>query len=115
MGETYLSDNSGNRVPPHPGEADPTAASGQTVATGTAGDDKTFTVVAGAVYALTGIGTAVLCSITGVTSTAANIEWVAPADTTIIIKIPAAKTTLYFEGDTSSKNVYLRRLTMPGD
>jgi len=113
--EVHHSDNAGNRVPPHPDIAAPVVASGQTVATGTAGDDKTFTVVAGAVYALTGIGTAVLAGITGVTSTAANIEWVAPADKTIIIKIPIGKTTLYFEGDTSSKNVYLRRLTMPGD
>ncbi len=108
--EVYLTDNSGNRVPPHPGAANPVAVSGQTKATGTAGDDLTLTVVAGAIYALTGIGTAVLVSITGVTSTAANIEWVAPANVTILIKIPIGSTTLYFEGDTGTKNVYIRRL-----
>ena len=110
-GEVYISDNAGHRTPGDPNMADPIAASGQTVATGTAGDDKTFTVVAGATYAITGIGTAILLSTTGVTSTAANIEWVAPANVTIVIRIPVGKTTLYLEGDTSSKNVYLRRLT----
>ncbi len=108
--EVYNSDNSGNRVPPHPDEADPVAASGQTKATATAGDDLTLTVVGGERYAITGIGTAVLVITTGQTSTAANIEWVAPADTTIIIRIPIGKTTLYLEGDTSTKNIYLRKL-----
>ncbi len=108
--EVYLTDNSGNRVPPHPGTANPVAASGQTKATGTAGDDLTLTVVAAATYALTGVGTAVLVSITGVTSTAANIEWVCPTDSTIIIKIPIDVTTLYFEGDTGTKKVYISRL-----
>lgn len=106
----FASDNSGNRVGAGVQSINPVAASGQTVATGTAGDDKTFTVVGGARYAITGIGTAVLLSITGVTSTAANIEWVAPANQTVVITIPEGSTTLYFEGDTSSKNVYLQRL-----
>ena len=108
--EVYHSDNSGNRVPPHSSMANPVAESGQTKATGTAGDDLTLTVVAGATYALTGIGTAILISITGVTSTAANIEWVAPTDSTIIIKIPIGVTTLYFEGDTGTKKIYMSRL-----
>ena len=108
--QIILNDNSGNRVPPHPNIANPVPASGQTKATGTAGDDLTLTVVAGATYALTGIGTAVLISITGVTSTSSNIEWIAPADTTIIIKIPIGITTLYLEGDTGTKNIYISRL-----
>lgn len=111
MAETYVSDNSGNRVPPDVNASDPVAASGQTVATGTAGDDKQFTgLIGGAKYAVTGLGTAVLASCTAVTSSAANIEWVAPANQTIIIRVPYGKTVIYFEGDTSSKNVYLRRL-----
>ena len=108
--ETYLSDNSGNRVPPDPNMANPVAGSGQTKATGTAGDDLTLTVVAGATYALVGIGTAVLVGTTGVTSIAANIEWIAPDSVTIIIKIPVDKATLYFEGDVGAKNVYITRL-----
>ena len=108
-GYVYLNDNNGNKVC-HPDTADPIAASGQTKASGTAGDDLTLTVVAGATYALTGVGTAVLAGITGVTSTAANIEWVAPIDKTIIIHIPREKTTLYFEGTVGTKNIYLRRL-----
>ncbi len=110
MSEAHASDNSGNRTVFDANTSNPVAASGQKVATATAGDDKTFTVVAGASYAITGIGTAVLLSITGVTSTAANIEWVAPANATIIIKIPIGSTILYLEGDTGTKNVYLRRL-----
>lgn len=106
----FSCDNSGNRVGAGVQSINPVAASGQTKATGTAGDDLTLTVVGGARYAVTGIGSAVLLSITGVTSTAANIEWVAPADVTIVITIPEGVTTLYFEGDTGSKNVYLQRL-----
>lgn len=108
--ENYSCDNGGNRIPPDVNACDPVAASGQTVATGTAGDDKTFTVVGGARYAITGVSTAVLLSITGVTSIAANIEWAAPINTTIIVKIPEGKTTLYFEGTVNTTNVYLRKL-----
>lgn len=105
-----LFDNAGNIASPGAVNADPIAASGQTMPTSTAGDDKTVTVVAGARYAITAIGTSLLLSITGVTSTAANIEWVCTPYETIIIKIPSGCTTLYYEGDTSSKNGYLRRL-----
>ena len=108
--EVYASDNSGNRTVFDANTVNPIAASGQTKATATAGDDLTLTVLAGATYALTGIDTGVLLSITGVTSAAANIEWVAPANTTIIIKIPTDKTTLYLEGTVTSKNIYLRRI-----
>lgn len=103
-------DNSGNFVPQTENMVDPVAASGQTVATGTSGDDKTFTVSQGKMYALTGIGTAILVSTTGVTSTAANIEWVAGANQTLIMRVPIGKTTIYLEGDTSTKNVYLREV-----
>lgn len=107
---SYSCDNSGNRVPVHPHTVDPVAATGQTVATGTAGDDKTFTLTGGKMYAVTPIGTSVLASATGVTSTAANIEWVFPANVTSIFRIPLGKTTLYCEGDTSTKNIYLREV-----
>lgn len=109
QGDVYLSDNSGNRVA-HPHTVNPVAASGITVATGTAGDDVTQTLAAGQVYAITPIGTTILASITGVTSTAANIEWVFPPNVTSIFRMPKGKTTLYFEGDTSSKNAYIRKL-----
>ncbi len=108
--EVFLSDNSGNRVPPHPNLADPVAASGVTTDTGTAGDDLTLTVVAGATYIVTCIGTAGLFSITGVTSVAANIEWVCSTGDTILIKIPVGKTTLYFEGNAANKPVYTRKM-----
>jgi len=106
----YSCDNSGNRVGAGVQSINPVAGSGQTKATGTAGDDLTFTVVGGARYAITGMGTGILISITGVTSTAANIEWVAPIDVTVVITIPEAVTTLYFEGTVGTKNIYLQRL-----
>lgn len=110
----FLSDNSGNIVPPHPSMADPVAASGQTKATGSAGNDLTLAVVAGASYVVTCIGTAGLFSTTDVTSTAANIEWVCPKDSQIIIHVPIGKTTLYFEGDTSTQKIYIVRLQNTG-
>lgn len=108
--EVYSCDNKGNRTPNHPHCADPIAASGITQATGTAGSDLTVTLVAGQMYAVTPIGTSVLASITGVTSTAANIEWVFPANVTSVFRMPFGKTTLYCEGDTNTKNIYFRKL-----
>lgn len=111
--EIYLSDNMGNRIPGDNEAVDPVAASGITVATGTAGDDKTQTLVGGVMYAITLIGTAgtaILASITGVTSTAANIEWVFPAGVTCLFRMPLGSTTLYFEGTESTKNAYIRKV-----
>lgn len=115
MNETYLSDNSGNRVAPL-NCADPVAASGITLATGTAGDDKTQTLVQGQLYVITFVATAgkvLLMSATGVTSTAANIEWVVPAGFDRIFRMPLGKTTLYYEGDENTKNAYIRKLAEP--
>lgn len=109
MESGYQVDNSGNRVC-DPQVVDPVAASGITLATGTAGDDKTQTLVGGQMYAITPIGTTILASITGVTSTAANIEHCFPPNITSIFRMPQGSTTLYYEGDTSSKNAYVRKL-----
>ncbi len=111
--DNYSMDNMGNRVPPHPNMADPVAASGKTLATGTAGDDKTQTLVGGQMYIVTLVGTAgtaILASTTGVTSTAANIEFVFVPGVPNIFRMPEGKTTLYFEGTETSKNAYLRKL-----
>ena len=106
----YSCDNSGNKTPAHPHMHDPVAGTGQTKATGTAGDDLEVTLSAGKMYAVTPVGTALLAGITGVTSAAANIEWVFPPNVTSIFRMPIDKTTLYCEGDTSSKNVYFSEL-----
>ncbi len=105
----YLSDNSGNRVAMHSGVVDPVAASGvKVIIIGT----NTLTVEAGAKYA---IYTDVLStdgaffSITGVTTVAANIEWVCAPTKTIVIKIPAGFTTLYL-GTLIAAIVYIRKL-----
>jgi hypothetical protein len=108
--DVYLADNSGNRVPPGAVAVDPVAASGISLAGGTAGSDVTQPVVGGKLYAITSIDSNWLFSITGVTSTAANIEWVLPEDATIIIRIPLGVTTLYFECDGSSKTAYMREV-----
>jgi hypothetical protein len=110
MGEHYSSDNMGNRVPAHPHMHAPVEGTGQTVGTATAGDDLTVTLEGGKMYAVTPIGTALLAGVTGVTSTAANIEWVFPPNVTSIFQMPIDKTTLYCEGDTNSKNVYFSEL-----
>ena len=93
--------------------AHPVAASGITLAMATSGTDYTQTVEQGQSYAVTFVATAakvMLLSITGVTSTAANIEWVVMANETIVIHIPIGKTTLYVECNESSKSAYLRKL-----
>ena len=109
MADSFTLDNSGNKVC-DPACADPVTASGITISSGTAGNDYTQALAQGQLYAITPIGTNILAGITGVTSTAANIEWVFPSGVTSIFRVPIDKTTLYFEGDTSSKNAYIRKL-----
>ena len=113
MSEVYLSDNSGNRVPPDSSMANPVAASGITLALTTSGNDYTQTLVGGQRYIITFVGTAgsvMLASITGVTSTAANIEWVFMANTEYIFRMPIGVTTLYAESNESSTKAYIRKL-----
>jgi hypothetical protein len=109
MEATYILDNSGNKIS-MPDTADPVAASGITLSTGTAGDDVTQTLVSGQLYAVTPVDTVILASATGVTSTAANIEWAFASNVTSIFRMPIGKTTLYFEGSVSSKKAYVRKL-----
>jgi len=109
MSEGYSSDNSGNRIC-DPMCADPVAASGISFAMATAGNDYTETVVGGQSYIVTAKTGSILLSTTGVTSTAANIEWVVPVGETAIIRIPFGKTTLYGESDTNTSVLYIREL-----
>ncbi|KKK97397.1 hypothetical protein LCGC14_2653170 [marine sediment metagenome] len=110
MGEVYLSDNAGHRVPPADAP-DPVAASGQTLTNGTKDTNTTVTVVEGASYALTAqeVGGFYLGILT--TATAANIIWACPVGKTIIISIPSGVTTLHYATDTNSAIGYLRKLT----
>lgn len=98
MSEVYLSDNLGNRVPPHPSMAVPVAVSGVQL---DAGKDVagTETVVGGTLYIVSTTGDRSgrwLFSITGVLATEANIEWVCAQGEKIIIQIPQGVTTLYY-------------------
>ena len=111
--EVYSSDNSGNRIPAVVEACHPVAASGIKLTITTSGDDYTQTLVAGQMYVITFVGTAgkvMLAGITGVTSTAANVEWVFMANVNYIFRMPHGKTTLYFEANESSTVAYIRKL-----
>ena len=114
VNETYISDNSGNRTPGDPLMSDPIAGSGLTLAMATSGNDYTQTgLTGGRMYAITFVAAAnkvMFLSTTGVTSTAANIEWVIVAGQTIIVRIPLGSTILYAESDDNTTNAYLRKL-----
>lgn len=110
--DVRLTDNSRNAIS-LPEAVNPVAASGITITTTAAGNDYTQTLEDGARYAITYVATAgkrMFASITGVTSTAANIEWVFMANQTYIFRMPHGSTTFYFEGDDATKKAYLRKL-----
>ena len=113
MGDSYANDNIGNRCGEGVVAVHPVLASGITLSGGTpAGSDQTQTVVAGQTYVITfpmDSGTWLL-SVTGVTSTAANIEWVGVEGKDLVITIPFGYTTLYFECDTNNKSAYMRKI-----
>lgn len=109
QGEVYISDNAGNRACV-PKTADPVLASGLTFAMADLGVDYTQAVEAGESYVVLIDGGLVFLSVTGVTSVAANREWVYADGDTFIIKIPVGKILLYGESDTNTTNVYLRKL-----
>lgn len=113
QGEMYLSDNAGNRVPPHPNETAPVAVSGQTLAPNKETDTEA-TVVAGASYAITAVEGWFVFGV-ATTATAANIIWVCTQGQTIVIKIPLGYTSLHYQSGSDDRTAYLRRLTLPGD
>ncbi len=108
--ETYLSDNTGHRVPPADAP-DPVVASGQTLTNATALAADTVTVVAGAKYAFTAMLLGGFIFGVAVTTTSANILWACPIYKTIIIVIPAGITTLHYATNVINGVGYLRRLT----
>ena len=98
VGEVFLSDNSGNRVPPHPSMANPVANSGVQL---DAGKDVAGTeiVVGGQSYIISTTGDRAgrwLFSITGALATEAYVEWICAQGEKLIIKIPQGVTTLYY-------------------
>lgn len=113
VGEFFSCDNSGNRIPADVHAADPVAASGISKTLATSGDDYEQELVGGQSYIITFIGTAGLrmfASITGVTSTAANIEWVFIANRDYVFHMPMGKTTLYCESNATNGYVFFRKL-----
>ena len=111
VGEVYISDNSGNRIPGDAHCPDPVPASGITLAID--GNEQTEELVGGEMYAITyidAVAKKMLASITGVTTTDANIEWVFAANETYVFHMPMDKTTFYYCGDTAQTSAYLRKL-----
>lgn len=109
---TYLADNKGAIVPPHPHESDPVIATGQTLTNGTADADTSATVEAGKSYAITAFKTGGFYFGLAAISTAANIIWACPLGETIIIKIPVGYTTLHYATSVNSGVAYLRELAV---
>jgi len=110
MGETYLSDNDGNKVSPGVASGDPVAASGIKITDATIGADHTQTLVAGATYQIsaTEVGGFIMGILT--VATAANILWHVPRSGRLTFKMPAGQTTLYYQGLTNSAVGYITRM-----
>ena len=111
--EVYSSDNTGNRIPAVIEACDPVPASGITITLTANGDDYEQELVGGQMYIITFVGTAgkvMLASITGVTSTAANIEWIFMANVNYVFRMPMGKTTLYCESNENTTKAYVRKL-----
>ncbi len=89
----------------------PVLASGITLAMANNGVDYIVAVEEKS-YIVTSNGGFCLLSLTGVTSTAANIEYVCGDEKTIIIHVPYGLTTLYAESDTDTTTLYLRELVV---
>ena len=112
--DNYDIDNSGNKIA-EPNCADPVAASGILKTLTTAGTDYEQELDSGQMYIVTITKATVdilnvLVSITGVTSTEANVEWVWCAGQTYIFRMPIGKTTLYLESDVGATLVHFRKL-----
>ncbi len=109
MGDVYLSDNAGHRVPPA-GSPDPVQGTGQLLQADQ-NEAKSVTVVAGATYAFTSTRNASFHFGLAAVATAANVAWACGMYDTITIVIPAGETTLHYSAGTNNGNGYLRRLT----
>lgn len=109
MADHIQANSAGNRAGHGAIDCPPVLASGITLAMATAGDDYTATVAEKS-YVVTVDGGFCLFSLTGVTSTAANIEWAAADGDTFILHVPYGYTTLYAEANTNTTNVYLREM-----
>lgn len=114
MSEVYLSDNAGNKVPPHPDLSDPVLGSGQNVSAAATDTDAEVVVVAGESYAITCIKGAHIFGIAD-TGTATNCIWACGSGKTIIVKIPAGYSALHYQTPDSSRRFILRKLKDPGD
>jgi len=119
MGDMFLSDNVGRRVPPHVHACAPVAASGVTLTDAATGGDHTQTVVGGATYAFTCLpniadqGTEMddtfVFGLADATAEANQI-WICPPYQTIIIQVPVGTTSLHYQSLANGGSGKLRRI-----
>ncbi len=112
QGEVYLSDNTGNRVPPGVACGDPVLASGIKITDGTIGANHTQTVAAGATYQIMADATSGGAFLFGIadTDTAANVIWFMPESSVRVITIPAGYTTLHYQALANGASAYLSKM-----
>lgn len=116
MSVTYLANNKGDLVPPHPDMAHPVAASGITKTLTSANTNYTQTVEAGSSYRITcgksgGSSNGwIWFSVTGTIATAANREYVVGYGESVIIKIPIGTTTLNMGSSVAATVVHMAKV-----
>lgn len=104
-------DNGGYNTSPHPGQSQPVISQTALILTnGTANDDTTVTVVAGARYRATCTKTGSLRFGLATMSTAGNVRWVCGIGQSIEIQIPNGYTSLHFATDTNDGYGWLVRI-----
>lgn len=107
--DSIQANSAGNRAGVGAIDCPAVLASGISLSMATAGSDYTATVEEKS-YVITVRGGFCLFSLTGVTSTAANVEYCAEDGDTIIIHIPYGYTTLYAESDANTTVAFIREL-----
>ena len=90
--------------------ADPVAATGQTLVDTTTGVYHEATVVGGKSYAVTTDATGTMLFGILDSTAAANVIWVCPPSSTIIVNVPGNVTTLHYNGTVANTTAYLREV-----
>lgn len=96
----------GSSITPHPDQAQPIAASGQSL---DQTSDTSITVVSGAMYAIT-VTVGYLLAGWLTTATAANIVFACGTNQTIIVEVPVGQIDLHYILVGAGAKAYIRRL-----
>jgi hypothetical protein len=105
-----LVSNGGKTAVPGAVSADPVPGTGQKATDASTGDDHELTVVGGKSYLVMATDTGnFIFGIADVT-TAANVAWMCPKNTAIVINMPAGKNTLHYASDTNGGTIFLTEI-----